>query len=105
MGSIGQGVLPLIFRHIAVDPQQITIVTADDRGRAVAGEYGVQFIEQPLTRDNYAGILTPMLAAGDFLVNLSVEVSSVALMELCQAQGALYLDTCIEPWPGGYTDP
>ena len=20
------------------------------------------------------------------------------------AAGALYLDTCIEPWPGGYTD-
>ena len=29
----------------------------------------------------------------------------VALIELCQETGALYLDTCIEPWPGGYTDP
>ena len=32
-------------------------------------------------------------------------MSSVALIELCQEIGALYLDTCIEPWPGGYTDP
>ena len=39
-----------------------------------------------------------------FLVNLSVEVASTALVELCQEKGALYLDTCIEPWPGGYTD-
>src|SRR5207245_2028656 len=31
--------------------------------------------------------------------------SSVALIEFCQEAGALYLDTCIEPWPGGYTDP
>jgi len=29
----------------------------------------------------------------------------VALIELCRETGALYLDTCIEPWPGGYTDP
>jgi len=36
-------------------------------------------------------------------VNLSVEVSSVALVELCRELGALYLDTCVEPWPGGYT--
>ena len=36
---------------------------------------------------------------------MSVDVSSVALIELCQEKGALYLDTCIEPWPGGYTDP
>src|SRR5207245_11176023 len=35
----------------------------------------------------------------------SVDVSSVALIEFCQEMGALYLDTCIEPWPGGYTDP
>ena len=46
-----------------------------------------------------------LLGAGDFLLNVSVDVSSVALIELCQQKGALYLDTCIEPWPGGYTDP
>ncbi|HEY7996400.1 MAG TPA: saccharopine dehydrogenase C-terminal domain-containing protein, partial [Steroidobacteraceae bacterium] len=46
-----------------------------------------------------------LLAAGDFLLNVSVDVSSLALIELCQEKGALYLDTCIEPWPGGYTDP
>src|SRR5262249_12419982 len=34
-----------------------------------------------------------------------VDVSSVALVALCQELGALYLDTCIEPWAGGYTDP
>ena len=32
-------------------------------------------------------------------------MSSTALIELCQQKGTLYLDTCIEPWPGGYTDP
>jgi homospermidine synthase len=32
-------------------------------------------------------------------------VSSIALFELCRSVGALYLDTCLEPWPGGYTDP
>jgi homospermidine synthase len=50
-------------------------------------------------------VLEGRLAAGDFLVNLSVEVASTALVELCQEKGALYIDTCIEPWPGGYSDP
>ena len=44
-------------------------------------------------------------ARGDFLLNLSVDVSSIALIKLAHEKGALYLDTCIEPWPGGYTDP
>ena len=32
-GSIGQGVLPLLLRHIDVRPDQITIVSAEPRGR------------------------------------------------------------------------
>ncbi|MDB5374332.1 MAG: homospermidine synthase [Belnapia sp.] len=104
-GSIGQGVLPLILRHIGMPKDRITIITAEPRGAAVAAEYGVRFIQQPLTRSNYRDVLTPMLAPGDFLLNLSVDVSSVALVELARDCGALYLDTCIEPWAGGYTDP
>ena len=104
-GSIGQGVLPLLLRHIDMRPDQITIITAELRGEDVAGEYGVRFVETALTRANYRAVLDGWLAAGDFLLNVSVDVSSVALIELCREKGALYLDTCIEPWPGGYTDP
>ncbi|HUN53435.1 MAG TPA: saccharopine dehydrogenase NADP-binding domain-containing protein [Candidatus Sulfotelmatobacter sp.] len=104
-GSIGQGTLPLILRHIEVDPGKITIVTAEDRGLAEARALGVRFVIEPLTRENYRRVLEPLLGQGDFLLNVSVDVSSIALIELCHERGALYLDTCIEPWPGGYTDP
>ena len=104
-GSIGQGVLPLILSHIGIAPERITIVTADDEGHAEALEYGIKFVKQPLTQDNYVQVLSPLLSQGDFLLNLSVDVSSVALIKLAREKGALYLDTCIEPWPGGYTDP
>jgi homospermidine synthase len=104
-GSIGQGVLPLLLRHIEIAPERITIVTAEPRGHEVAAEYGVRFVETTLTRENYRAVLAPLIASGDFLLNVSVDVASVALIELCQDHGALYLDTCIEPWPGGYTDP
>jgi homospermidine synthase len=103
-GSIGQGVLPLLLRHIDIRPDQITIITAEPRGRAVAAEYGIAFVETALTRENYRAMLEPLLGAGDFLLNVAVEVSSLALIALCQEKGAFYLDTCIEPWPGGYTD-
>jgi homospermidine synthase len=104
-GSIGQGVLPLILRHIGTSAERITIVSAEDAGRAEAGHFGVNFVKIALTRDNYRRTLTPLVSAGDFLLNLSVDVSSVALVELARERGALYLDTCIEPWAGGYTDP
>ncbi|TLU71454.1 homospermidine synthase [Lichenicoccus roseus] len=105
LGSIGQGVLPLILSHIDMPRDRITIVTADARGGAVASELGIRVLVQPIDRQNLRDVLAPLLEAGDFLLNLSVDVSSVALIELCRAAGALYLDTCIEPWAGGYTDP
>ena len=104
-GSIGQGVLPLILRHIGITPERITIVTGDDRGHEEAAKYGIKFVKEPLTRENYRRILNPLLGRGDFLINVSVEVSSLALIKLCWEKGAMYLDTCLEPWPGGYTDP
>lgn len=104
-GSIGQGVLPLILRHIGTSSDRLVIVSAQDAGRAEAEHFGVKFVKTALTRDNYRGTLGPVLAAGDFLLNLSVDVSSIALIELAREAGALYLDTCIEPWAGGYVDP
>ena len=104
-GSIGQGVLPLILRHIEMPRDRIQIIAADNRGAQVAAAHGVRFTCLPITRDNYRDVLGCELGRGDFLLNLSVDVSSVALVALCRELGALYLDTCVEPWAGGYTDP
>lgn len=103
-GSIGQGVLPLILRHIDTAPERITIVTGDNRGQDIAEEYGVTFIVEPLKKNNYQDILRKHLRAGDFLLNLSVDVSTADLVSFCAKTGVLYLDTVIEPWEGGYTD-
>jgi homospermidine synthase len=103
-GSIGQAVLPLLLRHFELHPEQISILTADAGGAAIAREYRAGFSVQPLNRDNLAAVLEPRLGDGDFLLNLSVDVSSRDLIALCHRRGTLYLDTCIEPWPGGYTD-
>lgn len=103
-GSIGQGVLPLLLRHIDMPKENISILTADTRGNKVAAELGVPEEILPLTPANYREVLGARLKAGDFLLNLSVEVSSVALVQLCRELGVLYLDTCVEPWVGGYTD-
>ncbi len=104
-GSVGQGVLPLILRHFDVPPEQITVITADPRGEKVTREYGVRFIITPLTPQNYEEIVRSHISSGDFLLNLSVDVSSAALIEFCQRNNILYLDTCVEPWLGFYTDP
>ena len=103
-GSVGQGSLPLILRHLDMPRERVSIITADERGREEAGHFGVKFMVSPLTRENFRKQLEPLLRKGDFLLNLSVDVSSAELIEFCLQRGVLYLDTCIEPWHGMYTD-
>jgi homospermidine synthase len=106
-GSIGKGTLPLIERHFKFDKSRFTVIDPKDKDRSLIDERGITFIKKALTQDNFADLLKPFLTTGGgqaFVVNLSVEVSSAAIMRLCHDVGALYIDTVAEPWPGFYTD-
>ena len=106
-GSIGKGTLPLIERHCEYDKARLVVIDPEDKDRKLLDERGIKFIHQAVTRKNYRELLTPLLTAGagqGFCVNLSVDTSSLDLMELCREIGALYVDTVIEPWPGFYYD-
>ena len=92
-GSIGQGTLPLVLRHIGVAKERITVIAADDHGKKVAESFGVKFVNLALTRDNYVRELDKYVGRGDFVLNVSVDVSSIALIKLCWSKGAMYLDT------------
>lgn len=102
-GSIGQGALPLLLKHIEIPPDRISITTGCQGGRPLAERFGVGFRHLPLTRENFTAAFSE-LREGDFVVNTSNDVSSVDLIRLCRERGALYADTCIEPWAGGYHD-
>src|SRR5687768_3591709 len=105
-GSIGRGTLPLILRHFDCHRSRITIIDPDDTHRLLAEREGCRFEKLAITERNYRDVLTPLLAGPGqaFVVNLSVEVSSVAMIEFAQELDALYIDTVAEPWAGFYTD-
>jgi len=101
-GCIGQATLPLLLRHIDMQPAQVLVIEPDAAAIAMAHAQGVACLPQRIDAGNYRSFLEPLLRAGDFLLNLAVDVCSTALIEFCQARGVLYLDTCIEPWAGDY---
>lgn len=101
-GCIGQGTLPLLLRHIEMRPDQILVIDPNEPALRLAHEMGAQTLALRVTPSNLHEVLAPRLSPGGFLLNLSVDVSSTALMVLCREHGALYMDTCIEPWAGGY---
>ncbi|HSI40322.1 MAG TPA: saccharopine dehydrogenase NADP-binding domain-containing protein, partial [Xanthobacteraceae bacterium] len=106
-GSIGRGTLPLIERHFTYDRARFTVIDPVDDDSALLEKHGVRYVQASVTRDNYRDLLTPLILEGGgqaFVVNLSVDTSSVDLMKLARELGALYIDTVVEPWEGFYFD-
>ena len=106
-GSIGKGTLPLIERHFRFDKARMVVIDPEDKDAAILEKHGVRFIKEAVTKANYRDLLRPLLTAGGgqgFCVNLSVDTSSVDIMEFCREIGCFYIDTVAEPWAGFYFD-
>ena len=106
-GSIGRGILPLIERHFDYDKSRFTVIDPVDTHREMLDIRGIAFQKVALTKDNYREVLTPLLTKGEgqgFVVNLSVDTSSLDIMKLARELGCLYVDTVVEPWTGFYFD-
>ena len=89
-GSIGQTVLPLLVRDLGIEPARLTVVTADQRGRRCRRGSGRAVPGGAAdARQSRAGAGRPA-RAGDFLLNLSVEVASLELLRFAnQSRRAL----------------
>lgn len=103
-GSIGQALLPILPRHVE-SAERVTVLAADERGRGLATAQGARFIHCLLKPGQLHRELARYLSAGDLLLNMSVDVSSVDLIEWCADHDVLYVDTSIEPWPGVFDNP
>ena len=106
-GSIGKGTLPLIERHFSYDKSRFVVIDPEDKDRGLLDQRGIRFIHEAVTKANYRHLLTPLLTTGSgqgFCVNVSVDTSSLDIMELSREIGALYIGTVVEPWAGFYFD-
>jgi homospermidine synthase len=102
-GAIAQALTPVLFDKFPdLKRHNVSAISADERSAAVAHEYGINLTICALTPGNFDAVLDERLGSGDIMLNLSVEVSTLALIDWCQARNVMYLDTCVEPWAGGY---
>lgn len=97
-GSICTALLPLLKKHIKSN--KIIIISEDDRNWNITEKYSVTRIIENININNYKDILQKYTSKGDVVVNLTVDVSSNDLVKECQRNNVMYIDTCIQPWPG-----
>lgn len=101
-GGIAQAVLYPLIHDIGFKASSISIVSKEGDWD-IAKELNISYEEIEIKESNYTSILEKKnLSRGDWILNLSVEVDSISLMKWCLENDVHYLDTCIEPWKGGY---
>jgi len=98
-GSICVALLPLLQKHIKCN-KDITIISSDRRNWDFTEKYNVNRLIEHITPNNYKDILQKYTSKGDIVINLTVDVSSKDLVYECQKNEVMYIDTCIQPWPG-----
>lgn len=104
LGSVAQATLPLMFKEFQLSPAQVTLIAPEPVIGFIEGQFG-HYEAIALHEGNLQTHIGSRLQSGDFVLNVANEVSSFDLAELCQAKGALYLDTVIEPWGNWYDNP
>src|ERR1700694_590485 len=85
-GAVARCTLPILLRHIEVDPKRITIVDFDPDAAALKPwtEQGVTFVKNRVTPDNLGALLGEYLSAGDLLIDLAWNIDSGGFVEACQ---------------------
>jgi homospermidine synthase len=103
-GSVGQCVLPVIPRHFDMPLNRVTVLELDDHPAQFKpyGAMGMNYVRQRLTPANLAEILEQYLRAGDLVLNLTAGVDAISIIDWCQSNGVLYVDTSLEPWAEKY---
>src|SRR3989338_7735842 len=77
-GSVSQCTIPILLKHVNVNPQNITIIDIEDKSMSMGdiADRGVKFRQQKVTRQNLDSLLSSHLKKGDVLIDLAWNIGA-----------------------------
>jgi homospermidine synthase len=99
-GAVARCTLPILLRHINVDPTKITIMDFEPDEAALRPwvERGVRFVNNRVAPDNMKVVLGEHLSDGDLLIDLAWNIDCGEIVQWCHDHGVLYINTSVELW-------
>lgn len=101
-GGVGQTMLPMFLKHISVNPKKVTVLEKDNHLELFQSKYagsGVKYVIKEVTKDNMDAVLSQYVGAGDLIIDLSLNIDGISIVEWCLRHNTLYTNTSIERWP------
>jgi homospermidine synthase len=101
LGAVSRCTLPLLFKHIEMDPKNITVLdfnpeTGPDAKEVIAR--GANFVQEKIERDTLEEQLARFVGPGDIIVDLAWNIDCGELLEWCHRNNVRYVNTSIEVW-------
>jgi len=98
-GGVGQSILPVILRHLDVSPSAVVVLDKEVRPEfAKYEDLGVTYVHREIVKSNLVPTLNELLSPGDLLINVSLNIDGLEIVEWCLQNNVLYIDTSIERW-------
>jgi homospermidine synthase len=101
-GSVGQAILPLVLRHIDVNPKRITVLEKDNHKEIFDSRHkdsGITYVQKEVTQQNYADVLSKYVSSGGLIINVSLNIDAKSILEWCFKNDVHQIDTSLERWP------
>ena len=101
LGGVSRCTLPLLFRHLEVDPSRYTVldfgdVAADDV--RYVEDSGARFVPGRITPQNHRAVLGEHVGPGDLVIDLAWNIDTVEVLDWCHGQDVRYVNASLEVW-------
>ncbi|MFH1542727.1 MAG: saccharopine dehydrogenase C-terminal domain-containing protein [bacterium] len=99
-GSVSQCAIPLVIRHIDVEPKNVTIMDFVDNSHRVKDSLaqGVKYVSDRVTKENYQELLKKYVGKGDLIIDLAWNIECLSMVRWCRDNDVLYCNTSVEEW-------
>jgi len=99
-GGVARCFIPLLMKHVGIDPSSITIIDMVDNTKRIpdAIHAGVNYVNRKVTHQNYRKVLAQHVKAGDIIVDLAYNIGCTDLLDYCHNHDIRYVNTSVELW-------
>ena len=99
-GFVARCTLPLILKHIRIDPKKITVVDFKNNSKSIADaiKQGVNFKVDKITKRNLSSKLSSYVKSGDLIIDLAWNIDCCEILQWCHDNNVMYVNTSVELW-------
>ncbi|MFA5146704.1 MAG: saccharopine dehydrogenase C-terminal domain-containing protein [Candidatus Omnitrophota bacterium] len=99
-GSVARCVFPILLKHISIPYKNITIIDFVDKRRELLPwiRRGVKYFQEKVTPFSITRILSKHVSPGGMIIDLSWNIDCVEMLNWCQENKVLYINTSVEEW-------